>query len=124
MERAVLVALAGALGALSRYGVQTAVADMLGRTTVLGTLLVNISGAFVLGLVLAATAERFEVPQEWRTAASVGFLGAYTTFSTLMFDSVSRFEAGDLPVAFANLIASIGLGLIAVYAGLTLGRAL
>lgn len=119
-----LIGLAGALGALSRYGLQSGVNELLGRSSVLGTLLVNISGAFVLGLLLAATADRDIVAPAWRTAAAVGFLGAYTTFSTLMFDSVSRLEAGDVAVAAANLTASVFLGLVAVYVGLTLGRSL
>lgn len=117
-----LIGLAGALGAMSRYGVQSGVNEILGRPTVLGTLLVNLSGAFVLGLLLGATEERFVISGPLRAAAAVGFLGAYTTFSTLMFDSVTRFEAGDVAVAVGNLAASVCLGLVAAYAGLALGR--
>ena len=96
--------------------------ELLGRPSVLGTLLVNLSGAFVLGLLMGATEERFEVSAQLRAAGAIGFLGAYTTFSTLMYDSVSRLEAGDLAVAMANLAASICFGLLAVFAGLALGR--
>jgi fluoride exporter len=124
MERLALIAIAGASGALARYGLQIAVSDALGRSTVLGTLLVNISGAFLLGLFLALTDERMSIPAYWRPVIATGFLGAYTTFSTLMYESFNRFEAGDLATAGANLVASITLGLLATYLGLTLGRSL
>ena len=124
MERIALIAIAGASGALARYGVQVAVTDALGRSTVLGTLLVNVSGAFLLGLFLALTDERLSVPLYWRPVIATGFLGAYTTFSTLMYESFNRFEAGDLATAGANLVASVALGLLATYVGLTVGRSL
>ena len=119
-----LIALAGAPGALSRYGLQGWVNNLAGRPTVLGTMLVNVSGAFVLGLFLAATTDRFALSPSWRVIGAVGFLGAYTTFSTLMFESVDRLQTGDIATAIANLGASVTLGLIATYAGITLGRAL
>jgi len=124
MERLVLIGLAGATGALSRYGIQSAVTEALGRSTVLGTLLINVTGAFLLGLVLALIDERGAIPLYWRPIIATGFLGAYTTFSTLMYESFNRFEAGDLATVGANLVASVALGLLATYLGLTLGRSL
>ena len=124
MERLVSIAVAGAFGALSRYAVQGWVNDLAGRPTVLGTLAVNLSGAFLLGLFLALTEERYLTSGPWRTAGAVGFLGAYTTFSTLVFESVDRLETGDILAAGANLGGSLALGLVAVYAGQVLGRAL
>ena len=124
MTQLALIGLAGALGALSRYGLQSVATHVLGRQTVLGTLMVNLTGAFLLGLFLAATIQRFDVSNQWRTVVAVGFLGAYTTFSTLMLDAVGRIETGDVVAGIANLTASIVLGLLLTYAGLTLGRAL
>jgi CrcB protein len=124
MDRLVLIGLAGATGALARYGIQNAVTEALGRSTVLGTLLINVSGAFLLGLVLAFIDERGSIPLYWRPIIATGFLGAYTTFSTLMYESFNRFEAGDLATAGANIIASVALGLLATYLGLMLGRSL
>jgi len=124
LERIVAIIVAAALGALSRYGLQGWVNDVLGRPTVLGTFAVNLSGAFVLGVVLGATEERFILSGLWRTALAVGFLGSYTTFSTLMFESVDRLESGDILTAAANLAGSVLLGLLATYAGLALGRAM
>lgn len=124
MDRIAWIGLAGALGAISRYKLQGWVNDAIGRPTVLGTFVVNISGAFVLGFVLAVTSDRFLTTGPWRTMLSVGFLGAYTTFSTLMFESVDRMESGDVATGVANVAGSVIIGLIAVYAGLTAGRAI
>ena len=118
-----LIALAGSLGALSRYGMQLAARDILGHTTVLGTFVVNISGAFLIGLLFGLAEDHLSLSNTWRLTLSVGFLGAYTTFSTLMFDSVDSIERGDAMLAIANLTFSILFGLLAVYAGLSVGRA-
>ena len=123
MTRLALIGIAGATGALLRYGLQSGVAHALGRSTVLGTLLINVSGAFLLGLVLALTDEQMIIPSYWRPVIATGFLGAYTTFSTLMYESFNRFEGGDFATAAANIVASVALGLLATYIGLTVGRA-
>ncbi len=124
MDRLAWIGLAGAFGAISRYKVQGWVNDLIGRPTVLGTLVVNISGAFVLGLFLALTEERYLTSGPWRMMISVGFLGAYTTFSTFMYESVDRMDSGDLATGIANVVGSVALGLIAAYAGLQAGRAI
>jgi CrcB protein len=123
VTRLALIGIAGATGALLRYGMQNGVTHIVGRPTVLGTLLINVSGAFLLGLVLALTDEQMIIPNYWRPVLATGFLGAYTTFSTLMFESFNRFEGGDFTTAAANIVASVALGLLATYIGLTVGRA-
>ena len=65
---------------------------------------------------------RFSFPANTRSVVGIGFLGAYTTFSTLMFESMDRIETGGTPAAFLNLGGSVAAGMVAVYAGLTLGR--
>jgi CrcB protein len=126
LERIALIGMAGALGALSRYGLQQLTAELLGRPTVLGTFVVNVSGSLVIGVILGLSEERALIDwwQSWRTVVATGFLGAFTTFSTLMLDSVGRLEAGDFPTFAANLAGSVAVGLVACYAGLHLGRAL
>ena len=111
------------MGALSRYLLQSLFASSLG-SVMLGTFVINISGAFLLGLLVAIVEGRFDVPANTRVVLGVGFLGAYTTFSTLMFDSVDRLEKAAYLTAGANLLGSVACGLVAVYAGLSLGRAL
>jgi len=120
-ERLLLIAAAGALGALSRYAVDGLVADRLGPT-VLGTFIVNISGALALGVFLGLTEGRWIAPPLARPAIAIGFLGAYTTFSTLAFETVDLAESGSLFTAFVNIAGSASAGLVAVYTGLTVGR--
>ena len=117
-----LVAAGGALGAMSRYGVDRAVNGVFG-TTVLGTFAVNISGSFLLGLLVAAGAGRMGLPDEARAFAAVGFLGSYTTFSTLTVASVQLAGDGDWLRAAVNVIGSIVVGVIAAFAGIAVGRA-
>lgn len=124
MERVLAVAIGGALGALCRYGLSSAMNEVSGRPTVLGTLIANLSGALLLGLLLGFFDERTEVPAFWRTAGAVGFLGAYTTFSTFMFESIDRLENRDPFFVLAYVMGSVVAGLALAYAGLLAGRAL
>ncbi|HLF76896.1 MAG TPA: CrcB family protein [Dehalococcoidia bacterium] len=124
MTEVLLIGFAGAFGAISRYGLQYAVAHVLGRPTILGTMAVNLSGCFVIGLVMALALDRHLISNSTRLVLVVGFLGAYTTFSSLMFDSVHSIETSDLPLAAANLGFSAVLGLCLTYAGLVAGRSL
>jgi CrcB protein len=118
------IAVAGALGALARYGLQGLVADRVGAGFPWGTFVVNISGAFVLGLLFTLLTERFATDPALRTALTVGFLGAYTTFSTLMLETYRLLETGSLVSAAANLLGSCAAGMVAVYLGIVLGRVL
>jgi CrcB protein len=125
MDRIVLIGFAGALGALSRYGLQQLAAELMGRPTVLGTFAVNVSGSLAIGLLLGLSEHAVvDWLLSWRTVIATGFLGAFTTFSTLMLDSVGHLETGDFPSFALNLAGSIVIGLIACYSGLQLGRAL
>lgn len=120
----ILVALGGAAGALTRYVVDGWVAVRVSGAMPWGTLVVNASGSLLLGFVFALAVERGVLPATVRAPLMIGFLGAYTTFSTLMLESWRLWEDGAVAIALANLGLSAGLGLVAVLAGLTLGRAL
>lgn len=120
----VLIAVGGAAGTVARYLVQGWVSDRTEAQLPWGTLLVNVSGSFVLGLIFALAIDRSVLPTELRLPLMVGFLGAYTTFSTLMLESWRLVEDGALLTALVNIVGSSLLGLLAVFAGLALGRAL
>lgn len=122
-ERVALIAIGGALGALARYGLSGLV-DAWRAPTVLGIFVVNISGALALGLLLGFSEDRVGFPALARTAIAIGFLGAYTTFSTLMFESIDLAESGSWATAALNSGGSVAAGLVAVYAGLAVGRAI
>jgi CrcB protein len=118
------IAVAGALGALSRYALEGFVSNRTGGAFPWGTFVVNVSGAFVLGLIFTLLTERWTADPWLRSTLTIGFLGAYTTFSTLMFESYRLLEDGAVGQAFANLLGSCAAGLAAVYLGTVLGRVL
>ena len=111
---------AGAGGVLARYLVD----GWLGRPGgfPVGILVVNISGAFLAGLFYGVVADRPGIPDWLRLGASFGFLGAYTTFSTLSLDTVRLIQEGRLGLALLNSAGSLAAGILAVYAGLGLGH--
>ena len=118
------VALGGAAGAVARYAVDAWVSEWTGGEFPWGTFAVNVSGSFLLGLLFALAVERDILPAGTRAPVMIGFIGAYTTFSTLMLESWRLWEDGAMPLALANLAGSSVLGIVAVLVGLTAGRAL
>jgi CrcB protein len=121
MRTAVAVMIAGALGALTRYALQSVIDPRTGDLP-WGTFVINISGSFVLGAIFTATTERLVVEPWLRTAVTVGFLGAYTTFSTLAFETVRLLDGGQWLAAFLNMAGSAVFGIIAVMAGVWVAR--
>ncbi len=119
-----LIGLGGFAGAVARYLVDGAVAERSVGGFPWGTLVVNLSGSFVLGLLFALTAERAFLPADVRGPVLIGFIGAYTTFSTWMLESWRLIETGSYVAALANLGGSMVLGLFAMVAGLAIGRAI
>ena len=118
------IALGGAAGAVSRYAVDDLVGRATGGSLALGTFVVNISGSFVLGVLFALVMERAMLPDDVRPALMIGFIGAYTTFSTWMLESWRLASDGAMLLAAANLVGSVAVGLVAVVAGIAVGRAL
>lgn len=121
---AVGIAIAGALGALARYGLEGLVSNRWPGAFPIGTFVVNVSGAFLLGLLFELLTDRVSVDPWLRSTLTIGFLGAYTTFSTLSLESYRLIEDGALGLAVANTLGSLAAGLFAVYLGIVAGRAL
>jgi CrcB protein len=120
----VLIGVGGFAGAIARYLVDGAVAERAAGAFPWGTLIVNLSGSLVLGLLFAVSTERAILPAEIRGPVLIGFIGAYTTFSTYMLESWRLVEDGAIALALANLLGSTLLGLAAVVAGVAIGRLL
>jgi CrcB protein len=118
------IAVAGSLGALARYGLDGAVSRRWPGAFPWGTFVVNISGAFLLGLLFVLLTERVTVDPWIRSSLTIGFLGAYTTFSTLSFESYRLLEDGAVGLALANALGSVAAGLVAVYLGVVAGTAI
>lgn len=124
MRTIVAIAIAGALGALARYGVDGFVSRRLLAAFPWGTFVVNISGAFVLGLLMTLMTEQLTTAPWLRSALAIGLLGAYTTFSTLSYETYRLIEDGAVGLAAANMFGSMAAGLFAVYLGVVAARAL
>lgn len=120
----ILIGLGGFAGAIARYLVDGFVAERVTGAFPWGTLVVNVSGSFLLGLLFALTVDRAILPAEIRGPVLIGFIGAYTTFSTYMLESWQLMGSGAFGLALVNIVGSAVLGLVAVVAGLTLGRLL
>jgi CrcB protein len=117
------IAVAGAFGALARYGLEGLVSRRWPGAFPLGTFVVNISGAFAIGFLFVLLTERVSVDPWVRPTVTIGFLGAYTTFSTFSFESYRLLEDGAIGLALANTLGSLAAGLVAVYLGVAAGRA-
>ena len=123
MPTAAAIALAGALGALARWGLDEWI-ERRGGLFPWGIFAVNVSGAFLIGFLVTWMEPRFEQTTWLRSGVLVGFLGAYTTFSTLSLDSYRLLDAGHVGTALANTLGSLTAGLLAVWAGLRLAELL
>jgi fluoride exporter len=121
---AVAIAVAGALGALARYGLNGLISRRAPASFPWGTFAINVSGSFLLGIAVVVLAGRFRAEPWLRPAVTVGFLGAYTTFSTFSLENYRLIEDGAYGLALANALGSLAAGLAAVYAGVVIGRAL
>lgn len=118
------IAGAGALGAVARFWLSSGVYRLLGRDFPWGTLVVNLLGAFLMGLMVVLLLERTLMPAWGRSAILIGFLGAFTTFSTFSFETIALVEQGEPLRAMLNISVSVSVGLLACWAGGLVARAL
>lgn len=125
MNQIISIAIGGACGAVLRFLVSSGVYQWLGRDFPYGTLAVNIIGSFLLGLLTEALVlNRVAFTMEYRAAILVGFIGAFTTFSTFSLETVYLLEQNQFNKAFLNIISSVLACLLAIWLGLWLGRKL
>ena len=120
--RIALIAIFGAIGTLARYGLQGVVQIRLGSTFPYGTLLVNLSGCFLLGLIGQFTMNRLVISPDWRIAIAVGFFGGYTTFSSFGWETAKLLEEGAWLRASVYVGASVVAGLLLSVAGIRLAN--
>ena len=124
MMNIVIIGIGGALGAVTRYGVALWVGQRWGRSFPLGTFVINMSGSFLIGLLMTLLAERFTVNPQWRLLLVVGFLGAYTTFSTFEYETGALLKDGEWTYAMLNVILSVVAGFIALKFGEIIAKAI
>lgn len=121
-HKVLLLALAGSAGTLARYFLSGAVQRMGGFEFPFGTWTVNVLGCFLFGLVWACSQERFLISGETMVILLVGFMGAFTTFSTYVFESAQMIADARWRAAALNLLGQNVFGFTALYAGILLGR--
>jgi CrcB protein len=117
-----LIAVSGAAGAVSRYALDGWISDLTHGQFPWGTFVINVLGAFALGLLVALTTERLLPHPRWRVAIGIGFLGSFTTFSTYAYESVKLAEDGAAGLALLNSVGMVALGMVAAFCGLAVGR--
>ena len=124
MGKLFLIGLAGFIGTLSRYWMSGVVARRYGETFPMGTLVVNLVGCFLVGLLFYTLEERFLVNQTARTVVLIGFLGGFTTFSSFGMQTFTLLRDGEVGFAILNMTASNFVGLLLVWAGYTVAKVL
>ena len=118
VTKLILVASGGAIGAVVRYGVGVGTKAWFGETVPVGTLIVNVVGCFLFGVVLKSKL----VPDDYYPLVAVGFLGALTTFSTFGAETLLAVEQGSWKLAVGNVLANVAFGLLAVWLGASIGK--
>ncbi|MCU7916351.1 MAG: fluoride efflux transporter CrcB [Candidatus Thiodiazotropha sp. (ex Gloverina cf. vestifex)] len=124
MTQLIAIAAGGAAGALFRFWVSSGVYQLLGRGFPYGTLAVNVLGSLVMGFLYAMLLERMTASPELRGALLIGFLGAFTTFSTFSIETINLIEQADFLKAGMNMLLSVTACVVACWFGLVLGRQL
>lgn len=117
LKTLMFIAVGGALGAVMRFLSQATVYELVGKTFPYGTLFVNVTGSFLMGLLSIFLVEKFNLSAEWHLAILVGVLGSFTTFSTFSLETLVLFEQGDMFKAMTNILLSVVLCVAAVWAG-------
>ncbi len=117
MQKYSLIALGGALGSVARYWVGVTVANRMGTKFPYGTFVVNITACAIIGFSLTFLARRVDLNPAWRFLVPVGFIGAYSTFSTYEWETLSAMRTGAFFLAALYAIGSLVVGLAAVWGG-------
>jgi fluoride exporter len=120
----VMVGVGGALGSILRFWLGSYIGERIGTRFPYGTLVVNISGSFLIGLVFAILTQRMQWSPNWRYLIPIGFIGGYTTFSSFEFEAFRTIQDGQLGLGLLYVGVSVVVGFIAVWGGMVAGRAI
>jgi CrcB protein len=124
LQKYLLIALGGALGSVARYWVGSTIAGRMGTRFPYGTFVINLTACVIIGFSLTYLGKRAGLSPAWRYLIPVGFIGAYSTFSTYEWETLSTLQAGAFAMAALYAIGSLILGLAAVWCGAVLAEAI
>ena len=124
MQKYLLIAFGGALGSMARYWVGSTIANRMGTKFPYGTFVINITACMIIGFSLTFLAKRADLNPAWRFLVPVGFIGAYSTFSTYEWETLSTIRTGAFLLAASYAVSSLILGLAAVWGGSVLAEIL
>jgi fluoride exporter len=122
LQKYLLIAVGGALGSIARYWVGSSIAGRMGIKFPYGTLIVNLTACVIIGFSMTYLSRRAELSPAWRFLIPVGFIGAYSTFSTYEWETLTSLRAGAFAIAALYAIGSLILGLVAAWGGSLLGE--
>ncbi len=122
MQKYLFIAGGGALGSMARFWVGSTIANRFGMKFPYGTFVVNITACLIIGFSLTFLGRHAELNAAWRFLIPIGFIGAYSTFSTFVWETFSNLQTGALFVAALYVVLSIFLGLVAVWCGVLIAR--
>jgi len=115
-----MVLIGAGVGGLARYGLGTAIMQRLGGRFPWGTFVINVSGSFLIGLLMTLLTERLHPHPNWRLLLVVGFLGGYTTFSSFEYETLQATRGGSGWIGLAYVLSSVLCGYAAVWLGATI----
>lgn len=120
----IIVGIGGALGSILRFWVGSYIGGRFGSRFPFGTFVINVTGSFLIGMILTILAEKTQWSANWRYLIPIGFIGGYTTFSTFEYETFRLFQDGQMMGAALNIGLSVAVGFVGVWAGAVAGRSI
>jgi fluoride exporter len=124
VQKYLLIALGGALGSMARYWVGSAISGRMGAKFPYGTFVINVTACLIIGFTLTLLGKRVELSPAWRYLIPVGFIGAYSTFSTYEWETLATLRSGAVALAALYAGGSLVAGLVATWGGVALAELL
>jgi len=124
LQKYILIAVGGSLGSIARYWIGSTIASRMGTKFPYGTFVINVTACVIIGFSLTLLASRTEINPAWRFLVPIGFVGAYSTFSTFEWEIFTNLQTGAFLIASSYVVLSLVFGLAGVWGGVVIARAI